>query len=201
MWDERYKSEEFVYGLNANDFLQAEYGTIKRGGRVLCLAEGEGRNAVFLAGQGYEVFAVDQSGVGLEKAKKLAEKKGVEIETITVDLAEFDFGRNQWDGIISIFAHVPSAVRKVVHRKLYSALKPNGFLILEAFTLRQLEMDGVGGPPAANKDFFMALEDLKKEIEPMSMQFGQELDRELSEGPLHHGRCAVVQLLAIKGQI
>lgn len=102
MWNERYSNSEFVYGTEANDFLKEQFQQIPAGGRVLCLAEGEGRNAVFLAEQGYQVTAIDLSDVGLNKALKLAGKKGVDIQTQVADLADYGFGNEQWDGIVSI---------------------------------------------------------------------------------------------------
>lgn len=199
MWNERYSGEDFVYGVEPNDFLFQKYGRIKKDGRVLCLAEGEGRNAVFLAKMGFEVTAVDQAAVGLEKAQKLARENGVEINTVAADLATYDLGQAEWDGIVSVFAHVPAEVRKAIHGNFHGALKAEGVLILEAFTLRQLEMDGEGGPPASNRDFFMSLDGLKNEIRPLKVIHGAECDRELHEGDFHHGRCAVVQLLGMKG--
>ncbi|MDO6748801.1 class I SAM-dependent methyltransferase, partial [Gilvimarinus sp. 1_MG-2023] len=100
MWDQRYNEEGFAYGTVANDFLQAQYGQILAGGKVLCLAEGEGRNAVFLAKQGYVVTAVDQSSVGLNKAQQLAADNGVVISTVVANLADFDLGTEAWDGIV-----------------------------------------------------------------------------------------------------
>ena len=90
MWDERYSAEEYVYGTSPNNFLEANFSSIPKG-KVLSLAEGEGRNAVFLAKQGYSVTAVDASLVGLNKARKLAEDNGVVIEFIQADLANYDF--------------------------------------------------------------------------------------------------------------
>ena len=110
MWDERYNTEEYAYGKAANNFLEENYTAIPKG-NVLSLAEGEGRNAVFLARQGYTVTAVDASQVGLNKAKKLAEEHGVTIELVHADLADFDLGENRWDGIVSIFCPLPSALR------------------------------------------------------------------------------------------
>ena len=102
MWDERYSSEAYAYGKNPNQFLEENYKVIPKG-KVLSLAEGEGRNAVFLAKQGYIVTAVDSSQIGLEKARKLAEENEVSIELINADLADFDLGDHEWDGIVSIF--------------------------------------------------------------------------------------------------
>lgn len=198
MWDERYKEDGFAYGTAPNDFLKSEYAQIPKGGRVLCLAEGEGRNAVFLAKQGYVVTAVDQSPVGLEKAQALAIKHGVEITTIVTDLADYDLGHEVWDGIVSIAAHVPEALRKSLHLQVIKSLKKDGAFILEAYTKRHIEMDGVGGPPPARKDFFMSLEALETELAGLKFVCGAEVVRHISEGKYHRGQSAVVQVVAVK---
>ncbi|MEM9089029.1 MAG: class I SAM-dependent methyltransferase [Cyanobacteria bacterium P01_F01_bin.53] len=199
MWDQRYREPGFAYGTNPNDFLKAEYARIPKGGRILCLAEGEGRNAVFLAQQGYRVTAVDQSAVGLQKAEAWAHEQGLEIATIVADLSTLDPGIAAWDGIVSISAHLPPAIRRPLHSQVVAALKKDGILLLEAYTDRQLEMDGVGGPPASQKDLFMSLHDLEAELAGLDFVVGRELEREMSEGKYHQGLSAVVQVIARKG--
>lgn len=196
MWDERYSTEEFAYGTEPNDFLRSEYLRIPKGGRVLCLAEGEGRNAVFLAKQGYSVTAVDQSAVGLQKAERLAEEKGVKISTKVANLADYKLGSEVWDGIVSIAAHIPPLVRKKIHSQVVEALKVDGVLILEAYTERHLEMDGVGGPP--HKELFMSFTELKIELKELDFIIGTEVDRNISEGKYHQGASAVVQVVCCK---
>lgn len=198
MWNQRYNEDGFAYGIEPNDFLKSEFSRIPKGGRILCLAEGEGRNAVFLAKQGYSVTAVDQSEVGLEKAQKFAEENGVEIATVVSDLAEFNLGTDEWDGIVSIAAHVPSELRKKLHQQVVNSLKTGGVFILEAYTERQLEMDGVGGPPASNIDMFMSLSELENELNGLDIVIGDETVRHISEGKFHQGESAVVQLVAYK---
>ena len=131
MWDERYSAEEYAYGTNPNNFLEANVSSIPKG-KVLSLAEGEGRNAVFLAKQGYSVTAVDSFLVGLNKARKFAGENGVIVEFIHTDLAEYDLGENKWDGIVSIFCPLPSSIRKQLHKKVEAALKRDGVFLLEA---------------------------------------------------------------------
>ena len=198
MWDQRYSSDHYVYGTAPNDFLKAQFEQIPAGGQVLCLAEGEGRNAVFLAEQGYKVTAIDLSEVGLNKALKLACDKGVAIITHVSDLADYSLGEAQWDGIVSISAHMPPAVRQRIHAQVAPALRPGGVMILEAYTEQQLEMQGVGGPPASQKDKFMSLETLRAELGELEEVVGVELQREMSEGELHHGPSAVVQYIGRK---
>ncbi|WP_049721435.1 SAM-dependent methyltransferase [Gilvimarinus polysaccharolyticus] len=198
MWDERYDEEGFAYGAAPNDFLRSECVRIPSAGKVLCLAEGEGRNAVFLAQQGYAVTAVDQSAVGLKKAQRFAAQCGVEITTQVADLAHYDFGCEQWDGIVSISAHVPALLRKRLHAEVVQALKPGGVFILEAYTAHQLDMPGVGGPPAAQQDLFMSLAELRVELDGLDMLVGAEVERYISEGKYHLGESAVVQVIAAK---
>jgi cyclopropane fatty-acyl-phospholipid synthase-like methyltransferase len=198
MWDQRYSETGFAYGTEPNDFLKFAYAHIPQGGHVLCLAEGEGRNAVFLAQQGYQVTAVDQSAVGLDKAQALAKQNGVNITTIVADLADFDFGIQAWDGIVSIFAHVPPLLRKALHKKVVKSLCDDGVFILEAYTLRHIEMDGVGGPPAAATELFMCLDELSEELSDLTMLHAKAIDRHISEGQYHVGHSAVVQIIGRK---
>jgi len=198
MWDERYSEDGFAYGTQPNDFLKTEYSRIPKGGNVLCLAEGEGRNAVFLAMQGYSVTAVDQSAVGLQKAEKLARECGVSITTEVADLADYDLGCEKWDGVVSIWAHVPLELRKKLHAAVVCSLKQGGVVILESYTERHIEMAGVGGPPAAQKDFFMSLKQLSDELKGLDFIVACEIDRYISEGKYHVGESAVVQVVAMK---
>ena len=138
MWDEEYSVDEYVYGESPNDFLLEMTASLKKG-NVLCLAEGEGRNAVHLARHGFSATAVDSSTVGLNKAEKLAQKHGVTIETIHADLAEYTIEENSWDSIISISCHLPPDLRRKVHRSVVSGLKEGGIYLLEAYTPKQLE--------------------------------------------------------------
>ncbi|MBT7790298.1 MAG: class I SAM-dependent methyltransferase [Calditrichaeota bacterium] len=198
MWNQRYSEEGFAFGKAPNDFLKSEYSRIPVGGKVLCLAEGEGRNAVFLAVQGYSVTAVDLSAVGLQKAESLALEFGVSISTLVADLADYNLGSEVWDGVVSISAHLPSQLRKQVHAGVVRSLKSDGVFILEAYTERQLDMDGVGGPPASQKDLFMSLGEAVTELEGLDFIIGTETERYVSEGKYHHGDSAVVQVVAYK---
>jgi cyclopropane fatty-acyl-phospholipid synthase-like methyltransferase len=198
MWDQRYSEEGFAYGTAPNDFLVAEYEHIRKGGRVLSLAEGEGRNAVFLAREGYQVTGVDQSMVGLNKAQQLAAEQEVQIKTIHSDLADYDPGVSCWDAVISLWAHLPSELCKELYPRVVNSLKSGGILILESYTLDHLDMEGVGGPPAEQKDRFTSLEALKRHLKGLEFIIGHEIEREVSEGKYHQGASAVVQVVARK---
>lgn len=196
-WDERYSAEDYAYGPEPNDFLAAHAHKLPAG-RILCLAEGEGRNAVFLASLGYQVTAVDQSAVGMRKARKLAEQKGVTIDTIVADLAEFAIARNTWDGIVSISAHVSGSIRKGLHHRVVAGLKPGGVFLLEAYTPRQLETAGKGGPGPDQRERFMTLAELHQELDGLDFEIARETEREVNEGTYHSGPGAVVQIIARK---
>ena len=192
MWDERYSAQEYAYGTNPNKFLEANVSTIPKG-KVLSLAEGEGRNAVFLAKQGYSVTAVDSSLVGLNKARKLAEENGVIVEFIHTDLAEYDLGEKKWDGIVSIFCPLPSSIRKQLHKKVEAALKRNGVFLLEAYTPAQLKY-GTGGGNSV--DVMQSKESLSLELAGLKFKHLIELERDVVEGIYHTGIGAVVQAIA-----
>ncbi len=192
MWDRRYKGNDYFYGTAPNDFLAAHAHAIPPG-PVLCLAEGEGRNAVFLAERGHPVTAVDSSIEGLRKAERLARERGVTIEYLQADLADFDLGQDRWAGIVSIFAHLPPPLRRRVHAAVPHALQTGGVLLLEAYTPRQLE-HGTGGPPVA--ELMMSEAILRDELPGLVFEHLAELEREVIEGSGHTGTGAVVQAIA-----
>lgn len=195
MWDERYSAEEYVYGTEPNDFLKSAAGRIPPDGSVLALADGEGRNGVFLAGRGHAVLSVDGSAVGLQKAERLAAARGVAIRTLQADLTHYSVAPNQWDAVVSIFCHLPSATRKRLHREIAEGLRPGGVFILEAYTPAQLELK-TGGP--SDPDFLMTAEGLRAELKGLDLVHAAEIRREIHEGAFHSGLSAAVQIIGIK---
>lgn len=191
MWDERYAEPGFAYGTEPNDFLVQAAHHIPPG-PVLCLAEGQGRNAVFLAGLGHPVTAVDQSAVGLSKARQLATERGVHIETEVADLADFDLGDGRWAGIVSIFCHLPPDLRRKVYAAAVRALVPGGVLVLEAYTPAQLT-HRTGGPQVI--ELLASQATLQAELAGLEWLEAREIERDIHEGPYHNGRSAVVQLV------
>jgi SAM-dependent methyltransferase len=194
MWDQRYATDEYVYGIEANDFLISVAQQLPVG-RTLCLAEGEGRNGVYLAGLGHAVLAVDSSPVGLSKAQKLADQRGVRLETRVADLAEFAIGENAWDCVVSIFCHLPPPLRREIHRRCVAGLRPGGAFVLEAYTPAQLR-HATGGPPVA--ELMMSLDALQLELAGLRFEHAVECERTIHEGRFHAGLGAVVQVLAYK---
>jgi 2-polyprenyl-3-methyl-5-hydroxy-6-metoxy-1,4-benzoquinol methylase len=194
MWDQRYSDTEYAYGTEPNDFLVEAAHHLPKG-NILCIGEGEGRNAVWLAQQGWQVTAMDSSSVGLEKAKQLAESRGVEIQTVHADLADYHFQEAAWDGMVSIFCHLPPALRKQVHSAIISSLRPGGVLLLEAYTPEQVQL-GTGGPPT--EAMMMNLETLYTELDGLNFNHALELERLVHEGQFHTGLGSVVQLVAVR---
>lgn len=194
MWDRRYSEPGFAYGTKENTFLASVAHFIPEG-PVLCLGEGEGRNAVFLAERGYKVTAIDASSVGLEKAELLADDRGVRIHTVLADLADFDIQPSSWAGIVSIFCHLPPGLRAQVHQRCVQGLIPYGAFVLEGYTPKQLDYN-TGGP--SNLELLMKTTDLKQELAGLRFPIAREVERDVLEGAYHTGRSAVVQLVAIK---
>ena len=192
MWDERYNTDGYFYGTEPNDFLKSVAGMIPPESSVLCIADGEGRNGVYLAELGHRVTSVDVSAVGLRKAEQLAAGKGVQIETVQADLATHDLGTGCVDAVVSIFCHLPPEPRAQAYRRVAKALKPGGLLILEAYTPEQLKF-GTGGPPVPE---MMLTADLLRDLLPdLTFERCEELERKVVEGRGHSGQSAVVQAI------
>lgn len=194
MWDERYATPEYVYGTAPNDFLASAASQIPRG-RVLSIADGEGRNGVFLATLGHDVTSVDASAVGLAKAAQLAASRGVHLTTQVVDLADYVMEPGVWAGIVSIFVHLPPPLRRRVHAQVVRGLAPGGVFILEAYSPEQLR-HGTGGP--SDPELLPTLDALRAELDGLEFTHAAALEREVQEGQFHRGRSAVVQVVARK---
>jgi SAM-dependent methyltransferase len=194
MWDERYSQPGFAYGTEPNEFLAAVAGRIPVG-PVLSLGEGEGRNAAFLAGLGHRVVAVDQSEVGLAKAKKLAADRGLTVETVCADLTGYAIEPGVWAGIVSVFCHLPRRVRVPLYAAAVRGLRPGGVLVLEAYTPNQIGR-GTGGPQ--DPDLLASLAELTRELAGLEFVHARERDREVREGAYHTGAASVVQLIGVR---
>lgn len=193
-WDERYSEPGFAYGTAPNDFLVSVADRIPQG-KILSLAEGEGRNAVYLALRGFQVTGVDGSAVGLRKARALATERGVRINTIHADLSDFAIAPNEWNGILACFCHTFPALRVAIHQAAVRGLKPGGVFVLEAFSKEQLAY-GTGGPQSL--DLLMSLDELKQELAGLEFLHAVQIEREVREGQGHTGLASVVQILGIK---
>jgi len=194
MWNERYAGDEYFYGTEPNSFL-AENAKLLTG-PVLSLCEGEGRNAVFLASLGLDVLGVDSSNVGLAKAQKLAAVRGVKIRTEVADLANYELPANSFGSVISIFAHLPGALRRQLYPAVERSLRPGGILLLEAYTPAQLPKS-TGGPK--DPDLLMSAAGLRREFPQLEVVLARELDRNVLEGGHRFGGVgSVIQFMARK---
>jgi SAM-dependent methyltransferase len=194
-WNEKYQGKDYFYGTEPNDFLRTIAKTWTTPKKILCIAEGEGRNAVFLARLGHQVSAIDSSSVARDKALALAEVNNLFIDYQLADLNEFDFGIEQWDAIVSIFCHLPATLRQKVHQGVQTGLVPGGLYVLEAYSPRQLQFAS-GGPK--DLDLLYKLNSLKKDFQTMLWHQSQEIIRTIQEGTGHSGLSSVVQLLGHK---
>jgi len=193
-WDRRYgKAESHVYGSEPVDFLKEQMRTLApRKGRALCLAAGEGRNAVYLAQQGFEVLAVDISAVGLEKCRGLARQRGVEVETVAANLTTYDLGVDRYDLITDFYYHQPDLFPKVI-----AALKPGGLFILQNFSVDQ-PSTGRFGPK--NPAFLVRPNELLRTFAGYRIRHYEDTVVELDEG-MHRGPGAVVRLVVEKSTV
>lgn len=192
-WDERYRAADgYVFGTEPNDFLAPHAASIPAG-PVLCIGEGEGRNAVFLAQRGHAVTALDQSTVGLEKARQLATARGVALTTVAADLSDFTITPGAWAGIVAIFVHLPVPLRRRVAAQVVAGLRPGGVFISEVYSPAQLAF-GTGGPK--DPALLVPLADYCAELAGLELILARECEREVIEGDAHTGRAAVVQILA-----
>lgn len=192
-WDSRYDGQDYVYGLAPNTHLVAQFGHLNPGGRVLVPGDGEGRNGVWLATQGMDVLSVDQSAVGLEKARHLAATKGVSIATEQADLEQWSWPVASFDGVVSIFLHFAPDVRTRMHRAMAATLKPGGVIILEVFRPEQLGYSS-GGPKDAAMLYRSS--DLLADFAGLDMVLLEDADVVLDEGTFHRGPGAVVRMVA-----
>jgi SAM-dependent methyltransferase len=193
IWNERYSAAEYVYGTEPNTFL-AQHASILSG-PVLSLAEGEGRNAVFLASLGLDVLGVDASSVGLAKARKLAETRGVRIRTEVVDLRDYAPPPASFGAVVSIFGHLPADLRARVHAQIVRTLRPGGLLLLEAYSKAQIARD-TGGPK--DIDMLLSAALLRADFPQFEILHLQETARNVTEGKYHTGLASVVQFIARK---
>jgi 2-polyprenyl-3-methyl-5-hydroxy-6-metoxy-1,4-benzoquinol methylase len=195
-WNERYANKEYAYGIKPNDFYKDQLNQIPNG-KILFPAEGEGRNAVYAALQGFEVFAFDMSDEGKQKAEQLASENKVTINYEVASVEEINYPENYFDAIVFVFVHFPINVRNQYYQKLLSYLKPNGTIIFEAFGKAQIQLNS-GGPKQV--EMLFSKEEIKNQFPNIDFKFLETLDINLDEGPFHQGKANVVRFLGTKKQ-
>lgn len=196
VWDERFSGEEYYYGTEPNEFVRKQSADLPKG-KALCLGEGEGRNAAWLASHGFEVEAVDLSTVGLRKAQALAKRFGVTISTVTADLEEYMPAKGGYDLVVITFVHLSPEVRTKVHRRAFAALKPGGYLILQCFSKDQLRFQS-GGPK--DPALLVTTDDIRSDFQGREVLLLEQSEEDISEGTHHIGHCSVVSCLVRAGR-
>jgi SAM-dependent methyltransferase len=194
-WNTRFKEAEFAYGTEPNDFLKSKIQAFKPNSKILCLAEGEGRNAVFLAEHNHHVTAVDYSQEGLNKLKKLASDKNLSIETVCIDLNHYKIEENKWDAIICIFGHFPEPLRQSVFKQVFKGLNKGGVFLMEAYHKDQLNYK-TGGPQVS--ELLYSAEELQHDFSEFETISIETSIKEIEEGKYHKGTSAVIQVIAHK---
>ncbi len=195
-WNTRYSTDEYVFGTAPNVFLASQAQALKPGQRALAIADGEGRNGVWLAQQGLRVHAIDFSPAALAKAAKLAAERGVTLELEQADVLAWAWPEAAYDVVVAIFIQfVPPPERDIIIEGIRRTLKPGGTLILQGYTPKQIEY-GTGGP--SNPANLYVEADLRRWFGDWTIAHLAEHESHISEGAHHHGMSALIDMVAIK---
>ena len=199
-WNERFDKEEFIFGTEPNEYLvEQSKKYLKSGNQVLCIADGEGRNGVWLAKQGMQVVGFDASDIALSKAKKFAQDHQVKVEYAFSDTDSYAWPKNAFDAVVGIFIQFADpAMRERIFQKTYETLKPGGIFILQGYTPKQLEYR-TGGPSLLEHLYTEGLiRELAKDFEILELC---SYEKVLSEGARHEGMSALLGLVAQKAVV
>lgn len=198
-WNERYTHEEFVYGTAPNNYLKEQLKKLNPN-TILFPADGEGRNSVYAALEGWKAFSFDISEQGRQKALQLAEQNHVTIDYKVGELQTLDYHEQQFDVIALIYAHFPGDIKSSIHQMLDQYLRKDGFIIFEAFSKKHLDYitknEKVGGPKDIESLF--SIEEIKKDFPDYSIIELQETEIELNEGLFHNGTASVIRFVGQK---
>ena len=195
-WNARYAGEDYLFGTTPNRFLAGQAHRLPPCGRALCIADGEGRNGVWLAEQGLAVTSVEFSPAAIAKARRLAVQRGVAIDIVQADLATWDWGAPRFDVVVGVFFQFAGPdLRATIFRRMQDVLLPGGLLLIEGYTPAQLA-HGTGGPSQVENLYTEAL--LRESFAAIEIVELAEYEAELAEGTHHVGVSAVIDLVARK---
>jgi len=195
-WNKRFAGEEYFFGTEPNAFLASQRHLLRPGQKALAVADGEGRNGVWLARQGLQVHAVDFSPVAVQKAQRLAARYGVKTTVECADLTTWNWGPPRFDLVVAIFIQfVGPPARDEIFRHMKGVLLPGGLILLEGYRPKQLEYK-TGGPPQVENLYTTEL--LRKAFSDMEIRQLAEYDAVLTEGNHHTGMSALIDLVAQK---
>ncbi|MDX1702394.1 MAG: class I SAM-dependent methyltransferase [Melioribacteraceae bacterium] len=199
-WDNRYRENEFAYGVEPNQFFKNVLDQYEFSGKILLPAEGEGRNAVYAAEMGLEVYAFDISVEGKKKALDLAHQKNVNINYEVGEFFDLDIIHQTYDVAALIYAHFPLDILKAYYQKIAELIKPGGMIILEGFSKNHLEMQrknpNAGGPK--NIDMLFSEETILENFPDFEILELNEISIELREGKFHNGMAKVIRFIGQK---
>jgi SAM-dependent methyltransferase len=193
-WDQRYGADGYLFGTEPNEFLVRCRDLLPAGGRVLCVADGEGRNSVWLAQQGFEVDAFDRSAVGVAKARRLAGDRRVRVRFDVADVDTWAWPAGRYDVVAAIFIQfAPPAQRRHIFERTFLALRPGGLFLLEGYRVEQLAY-ATGGPP--EPDQLYTETQLREELAAFSIERLDSYDADVREGSAHSGMSALIDVVA-----
>lgn len=193
-WNDRFAKDGYVFGTEPNEWLRQKASVWTKGSKILCVADGEGRNSVWLAKQGHDVDAFDLSEVGIAKARRLADDNQVNVSYTLADCDSFSWQKEHYDGVAAIFVQFADpALRERLFKNMVHCLKPGGCLLLLGYTPKQLEY-GTGGPSVLSHLYTPQL--LQDAFGSLAIQSLEDYETELAEGNGHKGRSAVIGLVA-----
>jgi SAM-dependent methyltransferase len=195
-WDSRYAEETYLFGTEPNAFLAREGWRLQPGRHALAVADGEGRNGVWMAERGLAVTSIDVSPRGTQKARALAEARGVKLDIRTIDVTAFDMGEAAFDAVVAIFIQfAPPGTREELFARMTRALKPGGLLYLQGYRPEQVDY-GTGGPPYREHMYTMDL--LQAQFGHLEWLHSASYDAPVHEGRGHDGMSALIELVARK---
>lgn len=196
MWNDRYSQPGFLFGTEPAAFLVDQQKYLIRGQKALAIADGEGRNSIYMAEKGVVVTAQDASDVAIDKARGLASVREARVDFQLADLRQWDWAENEYDLVAAIFIQFADAeFRDQIFTGMQKTLKPGGILLLHGYTPKQVEY-GTGGPPNADNMYTSDL--LQAAFADMEILRLEEYDRDVDEGRGHSGKSALIDLVARK---
>jgi SAM-dependent methyltransferase len=197
MWNERYAAASgYLFGTEPAIFLKQHAPRLRPGSRVLCLADGEGRNSVYLAGLGMEVTAMDASDVALEKARALALARNVSVTFREADIATWKWEPGRWDAVLAVFIQFADpALREKIFAGIARTLVPGGLLLLHGYTPEQVAL-GTGGPK--DPEHMYTADMLRDAFRDLEIERLEEYRADIREGEGHSGQSALIDLIARK---
>lgn len=194
-WDKRFSDDNYIYGKAPNEFIRSKSAILPEQAKVGCFAEGEGRNAVYLARLGHEVTAYDQSQTGLEKTKLLASEHDVSVRSVAKDLTKDEVGEPHYDAAIMVFGHVPRSDQRAFLENIIQSVKPGGYVLFEVYSDEQLNYQ-TGGPPKI--DMLYSPTDMLEWLKPYKFLHFYYGEATRYEGSGHTGLGHVIQVVIQK---